>query len=123
MALQHPMVPAHQDGANPPLPAQDTGLTDADLARLRRSLDSSVSGNTRAMYNSVWRSFESWVQARGALAMPASPPLVAAYLAWLVEEQRRLSAATIRLLKAALAAIHKASGHPAPTVSMAEACY
>ena len=55
--------------------------------------------------------------------MLASPPLVAAYLAWLVEEQRRLSAATIRLLKAALAAIHKASGHPAPTVSMAEACY
>ena len=59
----------------------------------------------------------------GTLAMLASPPLVAAYLAWLVEEQRRLSAATIRLLKAALAAIHKASGHPAPTVSMAEACY
>ena len=113
MALQYPMVPAQPGGANPPLPAQDTGLTGADLARLRRSLDSSVSGNTRAMHNSAWSSFESWAQARGALAMPASP-LVDAYLAWLAEE-RRLSVATVRLHKAALAAIHKASGHPDPT--------
>ena len=65
------------------------------------------------MYNSAWSSFESWAQARGALAMPASPPLVAAYLAWLAEERRR-TVATIRLHKAALAAIHKAAGHPDP---------
>ena len=65
------------------------------------------------MYNSAWSSFESWAQARGALAMPASPPLVAVYLAWLAEE-RRLSVATIRLHKAALAAIHWAAGHPDP---------
>ena len=91
-----------------------TGLTTADLARLRRSLDSSVSDNTRTMYNSAWRGFESWAQARGALAMPASPALVAAYLAHLAEE-RRLSVATVRLHKAALAAIHKAAGHPDPT--------
>ena len=45
--------------------------------------------------------------------MPASPPLVAAYLAWLAEERRR-TVATIRLHKAALAAIHKAAGHPDP---------
>ena len=48
------------------------------------------------------------------MAMPASPPLVAAYLACLAEE-RRMSVATIRLHKAALAAIHKAAGHPDPT--------
>ena len=40
MALQHPMVPARQDGAKPPLPAQDTGLTGAALARCQRQLDS-----------------------------------------------------------------------------------
>ena len=107
-------APAPQDGANAPLPAPETRLNGADLARLRRSLDSSVSDNTRAMYNSAWRGFEAWAQARGALAMPASPPLVAAYLAYLAEE-RRLSVAIVRLHKAALAAIHKAAGHPDPT--------
>ena len=66
------------------------------------------------MYNSAWRSFESWAQARGAMALPASPQLIAAYLAHLAEE-RRMSVATVRLHKAALAAIHKAAGHPDPT--------
>ena len=68
MALQYPIITAQQNGANAPLPAPETRLNGADLARLRRSLDSSVSDNTRAMYNSAWRSFESWAQARGALA-------------------------------------------------------
>ena len=114
MALENPLIPApaNQPSDNPPAPA--TGLTTADLARLRHSLDSSISDNTRTMYNSAWRSFESWAQGRGALPLPASPPLIAAYLVHLAEE-RRLSVATIRLHKAALAAIHKAAGHPDPT--------
>ena len=66
------------------------------------------------MYNSIWRSFESWTQGRGAMALPASSPLVAAYLAHLAEE-RQLSVATVRLHKTALAAIHKAAGHADPT--------
>ena len=66
------------------------------------------------MYNSAWRGFEAWAQGRGALAMPASPPIAAAYLAHLAEE-RRMSVATIRLHRAALAAIHKTAGHPDPT--------
>ena len=114
MSLQNPLLPVPVDEPSAPSPATPTGLTTADLARLRHSLDSSVSDNTRTMYNSAWRGFESWAQARGALAMPASPALVAAYLACLAEE-RRLSVATVRLHKAALAAIHKAAGHPDPT--------
>ena len=112
MALQNPLIPAPAKDHSLPTPA--AGLTGADLARLRRSLDSSVSDNTRAMYNSAWRGFQSWTQARGALALPASPSLIAAYLAHLAEE-RRLSVATVRLHKAALAAIHKAAGHEDPT--------
>ena len=80
VALQNPPIPfpAENSSDNPPAPA--AGLTGGDLARLRRSLDSSVSDNTRAAYNSVWRSFNAWAQSRGALEMPASPPMVAAYL-------------------------------------------
>ena len=46
--------------------------------------------------------------------MPASTPLIAAYLSHLAED-RRLSVTTIRLNKAALAAVHKAAGHEDPT--------
>ena len=112
MALQNLLIPAPANDSNAPAPA--AGLTTADLARLRHSLDSSVSDNTKKMYNSAWRGFESWTQARGALALPASPPLVAAYLAHLAEESQ-MSVATIRLHKAALAAVHKAAGHADPT--------
>ena len=48
------------------------------------------------------------------LALPASPALVAGYLSHLADE-RRLSVATVRLHKAALAAVHKANGHDDPT--------
>ena len=112
MDLQNPLIPAPEKDQNALAPA--AGLTTADLARLRHSLDSSVSDNTRAMYNSAWKSFESWAQARGAMTLPASPPLVAAYLSCLAEE-RRMSVATVRLHKAALAAVHKAAGHADPT--------
>ena len=106
MALQNPLLPTLVNDSNAAMPAPTAGLTTADLARLRHSLDSSVSDNTRTMYNSAWHGFESWTQARGALSLPASSPLVAAYLAHLAEE-RRLSVATVRL--------HKAAGHDDPT--------
>ena len=76
MALQ---IPAHPSSSKPgPTPTrqrQQPASPTADLARLRRSLDSSVSDNTRKMYNSAWRGFQAWAQARGALALPASPAL------------------------------------------------
>ena len=48
------------------------------------------------------------------MPLPASPPMVASYLAHLAEE-RRLSVATMKLHKVALAAVHKVHGHPGPT--------
>ena len=114
MALQNPLLPAPVKDSNAATPAPAVGLTTADLARLRHSLDSSVSDNTKKMYASAWRSFEAWAQGRGNLSLPASPQLVAAYLAYLAEE-RYLSVATVRLHQAALAAIHKAHGHDDPT--------
>ena len=114
MALQHPLLPAPVKDSNAATPAPAVGLTTADLARLRHSLDSSVSDNTKKMYASAWRSFEAWAQGRGNLSLPASPQLVAAYLAYLAEE-RYLSVATVRLHQAALAAVHKAHGPADPT--------
>ena len=110
MALEYPMIPAPLGGSSTQAPAPATGLTGAGLARPRRNLDNSVSDNTRAVYDSAWRSFEAWAQARDTLAHPASPPLVAVYLA----EERRLSVATIRLHKASMTAIDKTSGPPRP---------
>ena len=114
IALQNPLLPAPVKDSNAATPAPAVGLTTADLARLRHSLDSSVSDNTKKMYASAWRSFEAWAQGRGNLSLPASPQLVAAYLAYLAEE-RYLSVATVWLHQAALAAIHKAHGHADPT--------
>ena len=114
MTQQQVLLPANATPNQQVLPAAAEGLGPADIQRLRQSLDSSVSENTRKMYASAWRSFQAWTQGRGNLSLPASPPLVAAYLAHLAEE-RNLSVATIRLHKAALAAVHKTHGHDDPT--------
>ena len=114
MTQQQALLPASAEINNQDLPAAAEGLCPTDLQRSRQSLDSSVSQNTRASYRSAWKTFEQWAQARAALAMPASPALNAAYLSHLAEE-RHLSVATVRLHRAATAAIHKAQGHQAPT--------
>ena len=90
------------------------GLTREDFKRVQDFLDHSVSANTRAMYRSVWTTFEDWTSARAVLGLPASPALVAAYLSHLAEE-RQLSVSTLRVHKAALADIHRATGHEDPT--------
>ena len=114
MALHHSLLPAPQDVGQhlPPAPVAD--LTSTDIERIHASLNQSNSENTRKMYASAWRSFQTWAHTRGALAMPASTALVAAYLTHLAEE-RRVSVATIRLHKAAIAALHKAAGQQDPT--------
>ena len=114
MALQRSLLPGPDPSTEALTPATATGLTSTEIQRLKNSLDQSVSDNTRAMYASAWRSFQTWAQARGSLSLPAAPPLAAAYLAHLAEE-RHLSVATIRLHRAALAAMHKAGGHEDPT--------
>ena len=108
------LIPMETDGEGRELTPAAGGLASTDLQRIRQALDHSVSDNTRAAYQSAWRSFEAWAQARAALTLPASPALAAAYLSHPAQE-RRLAVATVRLHKAALAAMHRASGHPDPT--------
>ena len=104
------MLPIPAAAATPAVP----GLSADDLQRVQQLLDHSVSANTRAAYTSAWRSFQAWAQARAVMPLPTSPALVAGYLSHLAQE-RRLSVATVRLHKAALAAVHRAHGHPDPT--------
>ena len=47
------------------------GLTREDFKRIQDFLDHSVSANTRAMYRSVWTTFEDWTSARAVLGLPA----------------------------------------------------
>ena len=108
------LIPTETDREGREITPQAGGLASTDLQRIRQALDHNVSDNTRAAYGSAWRSFEAWPQARAALTLPASPALVAAYLSHLAQE-RRLSVATVRLHQAALAAMHRAHGHPDPT--------
>ena len=103
MSLQSALLPVTQQSTEMLAPSPAGDLTNTDIQRIQASLDHSVSANTRAMYASAWRAFQAWTHARGTLSMPASPPLVAAYLAYLAGE-RRLSVATTRLHKAAQAA-------------------
>ena len=114
MTQHQTLLPASAEPDNQDLPAIPEGLGPTDVQRIRQSLDSSVSDNTRASYRSAWKTFENWAQARAALTMPASPALVAAYLSHLAEV-RHLSVATGRLHRAAIAAIHKSNGHQDPT--------
>ena len=98
-----------------------TGLTAHDQRRIQEALDSSTSANTRRAYNQAWRRFEAWAADRGlGHPLPASPELVAAFLAELAEEATALtprgkSVATLRLTKSALAAVHRSTGHQDPT--------
>ena len=114
MTQQNPLLPASIYPAAQDLPTATDGLGPTDVQRIGQFLDDSASENTRASYRSAWKTFTQWTQARAALAMPASPALVAAYLSHLVEE-RRFSVATVRLHRAALAAVHKTNGHADPT--------
>ena len=87
MAIQTSLMSVDPNPESDLLPALVGGLGGPDLRRIGDSLDQSDSDNTRAMYHSARRSLQRWAQARGVLAMPASPPLVAGYLALLAEER------------------------------------
>ena len=85
------------------------GLTLQDQRRIRAALGSSTLANTRRAYDQAWRRFVAWTEVRGAVALPATSELAAAFLAELAEEG--LSVATLRLQKAALAKVHRSAGH------------
>ena len=74
MALQKSLLPVAQDSTQTLPPAAARDLTNTVIQRIQASLDHSVSDNTRKMYASAWRAFQSWTRARGILAMRRQLP-------------------------------------------------
>ena len=71
--------------------------------------------NTMASYRSAWAAWQTWADEKGIRALPASPATVAAYLAHRAAAGAKLS--TVRMAKAAIAAVHKETGADNPCAS------
>jgi integrase len=83
-------------------------MSDAD-ASLQHYASRSRATNTRRAYDAHWRLFAAWCQHRGRPACPATPGMVAAYLAQ--RAQAGAAVASIEVMVAAIAFAHKAEGH------------
>ena len=77
--------------------------------------DSARAANTTASYRSAWAAWQAWADERGACALPASPAAVVAYLAHRAAAGAKLS--TVRVAKAAIAAVHRQAGSDNPCAS------
>ncbi|WP_375453733.1 site-specific integrase [uncultured Methylobacterium sp.] len=73
----------------------------------------SKSASTRRAYATDWRDFLGWCAERGDATLPASGRTVGRYLTHLAGLGRSVS--TIDRRAAAIAAVHRAAGHTAPT--------
>ena len=102
--VNNPQIVPHQPAAAPALLAADRGVADA--------LTSVLSDNTRRVYGTQWRLFESWCGDVALRALPAEPLTVARYLA--VRAGDGASIATLRLATSAIAKVHEWAGHDSP---------
>lgn len=71
-----------------------------------------MAANTRRAYLSQWEAFQAWAEPRGYRTAPASAEIVAAHLAELAKTG---GAATLKMRRAAIGAVHRASGLADPT--------
>ena len=93
-----------QPASLPALQAADQGVASA--------LESVISANTRRVYGTQWRIFESWCGEVGLTSLPAQPLTVARYLA--ARANAGASIATLRLAASAIAKAHEWAGHGSP---------
>lgn len=85
----------------------------SDLKSAHEYAAASRASNTRKAYRGQWQRFSRYAETVGAEALPASPGLVAAYLAHLAELGRRVP--TLEQARAAIGEAHRAAGHSSPT--------
>ena len=102
--VNNPQIVPRPPAAAPALRATDRGVADA--------LESVLSDNTRRVYGTQWRLFESWCGDVDLRSMPAEPLTVARYLA--VRAGSGASIATLRLATSTIAKVHEWAGHDSP---------
>jgi site-specific recombinase XerD len=93
------------------------GTADLEVATLvERAADYAAAAkaeNTLRAYAADWRSFGEWAAARGLEVRPAAPSTVAAYIAWMADEGRKV--ATIERALVSIAQAHRTAGLESPT--------
>ncbi len=94
---------ASTGAANLPALLQDLAEKAQDYAA------KSMADNTRRAYDSDWRAFEAWCQARGFRAMPAAAGTVLAYI---TDRAGALKVSTLSRHLAAIRAAHSHAGTP-----------
>lgn len=88
-------------------------LAQNDMAAARDFIRAEKADATRRAYASDWRTFTAWCAERATPPVPASPEVVAAFLAWSATSGAKPSTIGRRL--AAIRYAHRAAGHEAPT--------
>ena len=87
-------------------------LTDEQRRRVSDALENAQSVNTRRNYAGQYRMFNAWCEREEQSALPASPEVVAAYAAELVDDGKSMS--TVRLAVASIVDAHKRVGLESP---------
>ena len=87
-------------------------LSDEQRRRVSDALENAQSVTTRRNYAGQFSKFRSWCEGEGQTALPASPEVVAAYAAELVDDGKSMS--TVRLAVAAIVDAHKRVGLESP---------
>ena len=93
-----------------PTPTKITAVTEL-MDKARALAAQSKSPATIRAYRSVWKKFEAWCDARDVTSLPATPEVVALYVA---DQGDHLKVATIEKHLAAISQIHKMAGHHSP---------
>ncbi|MDF2689740.1 MAG: integrase [Microvirga sp.] len=96
----------------PDAPAVPVPQVAAEVATARRYADASRAASTRDLYRRDIARFAAWCRARGLEALPATPAVVATYLASLAEAGLQPPTLTGRM--AAIAWAHRQAGHVPP---------
>ena len=98
-----------------PVPAAQSNLPDILRAEVERAADyarASRSPATLRAYGSDWAIFEAWCRTRGLASLPATPAIVATFLAF--EADRGIKANTIGRRLAAIGYHHRQAGVDPP---------
>ena len=90
-------------------------LTDEQRRRVADALVNAQSVNTRRNYAAQFRKFQEWCGREDFASLPASPEVVAAYAAELVDDGKSMS--TVRLAVSAIVDAHRRVGLESPVTT------